>query len=132
MAFPAVFNISYYRGDTYEFRIYPKDASGNQFPLTDYDPIDDVRFTMSTQRGAAGIVDQLEGYSKISSDGTYIDCAILPENGISMDFSQSYVYDVEIFKPGIPGVTYDLVTTLLTGTISVTEQITGALEALLS
>jgi hypothetical protein len=129
MAFPAVFNISYYRGDTYEFRIYPKDASGNQFPLVGYDPIAGVKFTMSTERGADGISDQLEGYSKISSDGTYIDCAILPLNGIAMDFSLNYVYDVQVFKAGTP---YDVVTTLLTGTISVTEQITGALEALLS
>jgi hypothetical protein len=129
MAFPAVFNISYYRGDTYEFRIYPKDSSGNQFPLVGYDPISGVRFTMSTERGADGIGDQLEGYSKISSDGTYIDCAILPLNGIAMDFSLNYVYDVQVFKSGTP---YDVVTTLLTGTISVTEQITGASEALLS
>jgi hypothetical protein len=129
MAFPAVFNILYYRGDTYEFRIYPKDSSGNQFPLVGYDPISGVRFTMSTERGADGIGDQLEGYSKISSDGTYIDCAILPLNGIAMDFSLNYVYDVQVFKSGTP---YDVVTTLLTGTISVTEQITGASEALLS
>jgi hypothetical protein len=129
MAFPAVFNISYYRGDTYEFRIYPKDASGNQFPLDGYNPILGVKFTMSTQRGESGISDQLEGYSAISADGTYIDCAILPENGIDMDFSSNYVYDVQIFKSGTP---YDIVTTLLTGTISVTEQITGAAEALLS
>jgi len=129
MAFPATFNINYYRGDTYEFRIYPKDASGNQFPLTDYDPISGVRFTMSTQRGEQGINDQLEGYSRISPDATYIDCAILPLNGISMDFSQSYVYDVEISKTGTP---YDIVTTLLTGTITIQEQITGASEAFLS
>ena len=129
MAFPAVFNISYYRGDTYEFRIYPKDSSGNQFPLVGYDPVSGVKFTMSTERGEGGINDQLEGYSKISSDGTYIDCAILPLNGIAMDFSLNYVYDVQVFKSGTP---YDVVTTLLTGTISVTEQITGASEALLS
>jgi hypothetical protein len=129
MAFPAVFNISYYRGDTYEFRIYPKDSSGNQFPLVGYDPVSGVKFTMSTERGEGGISDQLEGYSKISSDGTYIDCAILPLNGIAMDFSLNYVYDVQVFKSGTP---YDVVTTLLTGTISVTEQITGASEALLS
>jgi hypothetical protein len=129
MAFPAVFNILYYRGDTYEFRIYPKDSSGNQFPLVGYDPISGVKFTMSTERGADGISDQLQGYARISSDGTYIDCAILPLNGIAMDFSLNYVYDVQVFKAGTP---YDVVTTLLTGTISVTEQITGAAEALLS
>jgi hypothetical protein len=129
MAFPAVFNINYYRGDTYEFRIYPKDASGNQFPLVGYDPIAGVKFTMSTLRGEGGISDQLQGYARISTDGSYIDCAILPLNGIAMDLSSSYVYDVQVFKSGTP---YDVVTTLLTGTIAVTEQITGASEALLS
>jgi hypothetical protein len=128
MAFPAVFNISYYRGDTYEFRIYPKDASGNPFVLTGYDPTEGVKFTMSTERGQAGISDQLEGYSQISTDGSYIDCAILPENGLDMDFSLNYVYDVEISKGGVP---YPIVITLLTGTISVTEQVTGAFEAAL-
>jgi hypothetical protein len=126
MAFPAVFNINYYRGDTYEFRIYPKDANGNPFPLTGYDLANGVTFTMSTQRGEEGILDQLEGYAKISADRSYIDCAILPSNGDDMDFSTTYVYDVEISKAGTP---YPLITTLLTGTISVTEQITGALEA---
>jgi hypothetical protein len=126
MAFPAVFNINYYRGDTYEFRIYPKDANGNPFPLTGYDLANGVTFTMSTERGESGIGDQLEGYAVISADRSYIDCAILPSNGDDMDFSTNYVYDVEIKKAGTP---YPLVTTLLTGTISVTEQITGALEA---
>jgi hypothetical protein len=126
MAFPAVFNINYYRGDTYEFRIYPKDANGNPFPLTGYDLANGVTFTMSTERGESGILDQLEGYSAISADRSYIDCAILPSNGDDMDLSTNYVYDVEISKAGTP---YPLVTTLLTGTISVTEQITGALEA---
>jgi hypothetical protein len=126
MAFPAVFNISYYRGDTYEFRIYPKDASGNPFPLTGYDLTEGVKFTMSTERGEGGIGDQLEGYAQISSDRSYIDCAILPENGADMDFSLNYVYDVEISKNATP---YPIVITLLTGTISVTEQITGAFEA---
>jgi hypothetical protein len=126
MAFPGTFNINYYRGDTYEFRIYPKDANGNPFVLTGYNLTEGVKFTMSTERGENGILDQLEGYAKISSDGSYIDCAILPSNGDDMDLSSNYVYDVEIFKTGTP---YPLVTTLLTGTISVTEQVTGALEA---
>jgi hypothetical protein len=126
MAFPAIFNISYYRGDTYEFRIYPKDANGNPFVLTGYDVNEGVKFTMSTERGESGILDQLEGYAKISADGSYIDCAILPSNGDDMDFSTNYVYDVEISKDGSP---YPLVTTLLTGAISVTEQVTGAFEA---
>jgi hypothetical protein len=123
MAFPGTFNINYYRGDTYEFKIYPKDASGAAFPLTGYDLAEGAKFTISTQRGADGIEDQIEAYAVISADRTHIDCAILPENGTAMADSLSYVYDIEIFKAGTP---YDLVTTLLTGTITVTNQVTGA------
>jgi len=36
MAFPGTYNISYYKGDTYEFRIYPKTADGDVFDLTPY------------------------------------------------------------------------------------------------
>ena len=68
MAFPGTYNISYYKGDTYEFRVYPKDSSGAVFDLTDYA----VKFTISTSRGATGIPDQLEGVAEISADKTYI------------------------------------------------------------
>lgn len=57
MAFPGTFNISYYRGDTYEFRIYPKTASGAAFDLTTYsDSVSDhVKFTIASARGDAGV-----------------------------------------------------------------------------
>jgi hypothetical protein len=38
----------------------------------------------------------------------------------------NYVYDVEINKAGTP---YNIVRTLLTGSISVTDQVSGAIEA---
>jgi len=125
MAFPATFNINYYRGDTYEFKIYPKDASGAAFPLTGYDPVEGVKFTISTDRGPDGIINQIEAYAVISADLSHIVCAILPENGVDMNLNVTYVYDIELSKAG---TSYDLVTTILTGTISVTEQVTGAVE----
>jgi len=123
MAFPGTFNISYYRGDTYEFKIYPKDSNGAPFPLVGYDPSDGVKFTISTSRGQIGIEDQIEAYSAISPDLTHIVCAIRPENGNQLSLTSSYVYDIEISKPGTP---YDTVITLLTGDITITEQVTGA------
>jgi len=36
MAFPGTFNFSYYRGDTNQFVIRPKNASGSAFDLTGY------------------------------------------------------------------------------------------------
>ena len=123
MAFPGTFDINYYRGDTYEFKIYPKDASGAAFPLTGYDLAQGAKFTISTQRGLDGLEDQIQAYAAISADRTHISCAILPANGTAMTAGTSYVYDIEISKTGTP---YNLVTTLLTGTISVTNQVTGA------
>lgn len=57
MAFPGTFNISYYRGDTYEFRIYPKTSSGAAFDLTSFSDSasDYVKFTIATARGASAI-----------------------------------------------------------------------------
>ena len=36
MAFPGTYNFSYYKGDTNEFVIRPKNASGSAFDLTGY------------------------------------------------------------------------------------------------
>ena len=125
MAFPSTFTIKYYRGDTYEFKIYPKDASGNAFPLVGYDLNAGVAFTISTQRGELGIETAIEAYSKISDDRTHINCAILPINGASMQAGVTYVYDIEINKPAVEDVDpYPTVITLLTGNISVDEEVT--------
>ena len=49
MAFPGELNINYYKGDTYEFSIYPKNADGSAMNLTNYLP----QFTISLARGTA-------------------------------------------------------------------------------
>lgn len=121
MAFPGTFNISYYKGDTYEFRIYPKDSNGNVFDLTDYDD-ENIEFTIANGRGAGN--DQFTGYAQKSSDGSYIRCAILPSTAANMTAGTQYVYDIEI--KDLTNSSFQYVYTLLTGTISVTEQITGA------
>ena len=36
MAFPGTYNFSYYKGDTNEFVIRPKNSSGSAFDLTGY------------------------------------------------------------------------------------------------
>jgi len=120
MAFPGTYNINYYKGDTLEFRIYPKDSTGGAFPLSQYvSPNGVTKFTMATARGTSE--GTIQGFAEISNDQTNILCAITPANGAEMTAGQEYVYDVEIAKTD---ANYDLVYTLLTGTISVTEQIT--------
>jgi len=123
MSFPATYNINYYMGDTFEFRIFPKDASGAPFPLAQFP---NVRFTIATQRGPlpSTAPPRIEGYAEISIDRTSILCSIRPSDSAFLDATRQYVYDVEISRTASP---YNQVFTLLTGNISITDQITPAI-----
>lgn len=119
MAFPGELNINYYKGDTHEFKVYPQKTDGSTFYLDDYS---NATFTIAEIRGSSGVSGQILGSAKISTDGTNVTCAITPENGALMDSAVTYVYDVQVYAQG-PG-TYDKVFTLLTGSISVTDDVT--------
>jgi len=119
MAFPGTYNFNYYKGDTFEFRVYPKDSAGGTFPLSQFaSPIGLARFTIAPSRGATSGV--ISGYAEISDDNTYILCVVTPTNALSMTAGTTYVYDVEIARSNL---SYDFVYTLLTGNITVTEQV---------
>jgi len=121
MSFPGTYNISYYYGDTLEFRVYPKNSSGEIFDLSSFET---SRFTIAPTRGA-DLEDQIFGYATISSDQTNILCAIRPEDSSLLTPGTTYVYDIEISKTSEASLTpYDLVYTLLTGNISITEDVT--------
>jgi hypothetical protein len=129
MAFPGTYNIAYYKSDTLEFKIYPKDSSGATFSLASYTvPTgeDDVGyFTISNYAGPAQEgkpKTTIYGYSTIVNN-EYVLCAITPTAGNEMSAGTTYVYDVQISKADSP---YNKVYTLLSGSISVTEEVTGA------
>jgi hypothetical protein len=129
MAFPATFNINYYKGDTYEFNIYPKDSTGAVFDLTGFaiSGQETAEFFFSTARGSAGVSNRVECFARISDDKTRVECAIRPADSASMVPGTTYVYDVQITKPSSGGTKdYPTVITLLTGNITVTDQVTGA------
>jgi hypothetical protein len=116
MSFPGTYNIRYYKGDTLEFRVFPKAANGEAFPLNEFSSI---KFSIAESRGASTII---PGYAAVSEDGKSIVCAITPAISASLLMNKSpYVYDVEIGKDATPD---DCVYTLLTGTISLTDQVT--------
>jgi len=120
MAFPGTLNFSYYKGDTYEFKVYPKNVNGATFDMSTYTT---ASFTISTARGAAGVSSQIACTAVISETDDYVLCTIKPANSTTMNAGTTYVYDVEISKvvSGAP-----VVHTLLTGSIEVTDQVTGA------
>jgi len=120
MAFPGELNINYYKGDTHEFKVYPQKTDGSIFYLSDYT---NSTFTIAESRGTAGVaLGQIHASARISSDGTNVTCAITPENGKLMDPTKTYVYDVQVYSQGAD--TYDKVFTLITGSISVTDDVT--------
>ncbi len=124
MAFPGTYNISYYKGDTFEFNVYPKDSSGAVFNMTSFDST--AKFTISEQRGS--LTPTATGIAIIAGTKDYVACVIPPIEGAKLDASKTYVYDVQISYSSNP---YDYVYTLLTGNISVTNDVTlvGALSA---
>jgi hypothetical protein len=114
MAFPGTYNFSYYKGDTNEFVIRPKNSNGSAFDLAGYT----ADFFIASSRGDNPTF-SVEASAVVNTVSDIVTCTILPNVGGSLN-AGTYVYDVEITSG--PTVVY----TLLTGTITVTEQVTGA------
>jgi hypothetical protein len=113
MAFPGSYNFNYYRGDTAEFVIRPKTANGSAFDLTGYT----AEFFIANKRGSTGT--QYEAQALVSGVADTVTCTILP--GVGRDLIPgNYVYDVQITTGA------STIFTILTGSITVTDDITGA------
>lgn len=119
MAFPGTYNISYYKGDTFEFNVAPKDSSGAAFDLTDYSAL----FTIADTRGSSPAL-SFAAWTEKSSDNKFLKCAIRPADGVNLNAGQTYVYDIQITS----SITdpYPQVYTILNGSITVTDEVTGA------
>jgi hypothetical protein len=113
MAFPATYNFNYYRGDSYSFAITPKNANGVSFDLTGYS----ATFNIATGRGASGVF-VINATATVNSGSGTVECSISPTVGNNLGLTV-YSYDVQITKD-------NKVYTLVTGTINVTQDITGA------
>lgn len=115
MAFPGTYNFNYYAGDTYSFIIEPKTSNGAVFDLDGYT----AKFAIATARNTEAITlssDDSELNADIDAGNEFLTCTILPTPGGTLTGS-SYVYDVQIDDGA--GTVY----TLLTGTITVTQDI---------
>ena len=115
MAFPGTYNFNYYRGDTFSFIIRPKDANGGAFPLDAYST---AVFTIANKRGD-GATFTTTGTATIDTVNDIVTCTIASTTGANLDAGTLYYYDVQISYGAI-------ITTLLTGTITPTDDITGA------
>jgi hypothetical protein len=114
MAFPGTYNFSYYKGDTSEFVIRPKNSDGSSFDLTGYT----ADFFIASSRGNNPSFRE-EAQAVVSAVNDTVTCTILPGVGGTLN-AGVYVYDVQITSG--PSTIF----TLVTGNITVTEQVTGA------
>ena len=115
MSFPATYNIRYYKGDLYQFVIRPKTSAGDIYPIdssTYY-----AYFRISTERnGSAG--NTISANTSITDNA--VTCELRPSIGNSLTPGTTYYYDVSIEDQTDSNIVY----TLLTGTITVTGDIT--------
>ena len=116
MAFPGSYNFSYYRGDRYEFVIRPKTSNGSAYDLTNYT----ATFTIANRRGSTGTQYVAAAVANATTD--IITCTITPAVGRTLA-AGTYVYDVQI-TDATPNP--DVILTILTGSVTVTDDITGA------
>lgn len=118
MAFPATYNINYYKGDLYQFVIRPKTSAGDIYPVDSTTYF--AYFRISTSRNALAA----NTISANTSIGTNtITCELRPSVGNNLVPGTTYYYDVSIQDKENANIVY----TLLTGTISVTGDITTPL-----
>ena len=115
MAFPASYNFNYYRGDTNEFILRPKNSDGSTYQLDAY--VGNASFTIANKRGSGST--KYSAQAIVNSTNDTITCTILPATGSQLS-AGTYVYEVQV----VDGSTK--VITLLTGTITVTDSISGA------
>ena len=118
MAFPGTYDFSYYRGDTYQFIIRPRNESGANFQLDGYSAI----FTIANRAGSGAT--QFSSTTPntltaiVNTADDIITCTIDTVTGRALT-AANWVYDVQVTNGTL---TY----TLLRGSISVTDDITGA------
>ncbi len=116
MAFPGLYNFSYYRGDTATFVVRPKTSAGAAFDLTGYTG----SFVVANRRGSTGT--QYVCTATVNATTDIVTCTITPSVGRTLS-AGTYVYDVQITNTSPDP---DVIYTILNGTITVTDDITGA------
>ena len=125
MAFPGTYDFDYYRGDTFVFTITPKTSAGATFALDSYSAAGAI-FSIASSRGDSPTtsIDSVADTSKLSAvintSTDVITCTIKPGARTDLVGESTYYYDVEIFNSAA------LRYTLLTGAITVTDDVTGA------
>jgi hypothetical protein len=115
-----------------DFTIPTNFANNPDYVLDTSAPYDSAQFTIAKARGpisSSAPEDQpIRCFARISDDGTFVQCAIRPSDSPTLSAGTEYVYDVEVRAPEgkYDNPFYEKVYTLMTGTITVTDEVSGA------
>jgi hypothetical protein len=120
MAFPGTYNFNYYKGDTLEFIIRPKDANGEAFQLETFA---NAAMVIADGRGAGSGITRIDAFAEINNQNDIVTCRITPSVGRDLDKDKAWEYDVQISNTA-----GTIVYTLLTGRITIQDDITGAVS----
>jgi len=115
MAFPAT-HINYYKGDTYEMLVKPKNSAGSPFIVTD--SLYSVTFKLAPTRGGVS-GETITGQASILSENSVL-ASITPSVSAQLDSTKTYFYDIRILSLTDPNVVY----TLLNGSVAIVEGVT--------
>lgn len=115
MAFPATYNISYFKGDLFQFAIVPKTAAGDLYGITaaTYDGF----FYIAPSRGGSASA-TVDGVVVMGTN--LVTCSITPTIAAQLTAGTTYYYDVKVQNKTNSNQVY----TLLTGTINITNEVT--------
>lgn len=116
MALPVYRNFTYYRGNTYTERLYPKNADGTPMALKDEDDVDFLAyFYIDTDRDGNATT---AGTISLDSAASTVTYTITPAVGLTLIAGATYIYEITI-KNQATGETY----TLVTGNITVSGNV---------
>ena len=124
MAFPGTYNFNYYVGDTFEFIISPKDATGVALDMTPYmynvttNP-NNVKFRIANKRGHTPTPTfYTTGTAVVNDTDNIVLCKISASTGSTLVSGTLYYYDVQISDN-------TNIYTILTGTSTPTDDVYG-------
>jgi acid stress-induced BolA-like protein IbaG/YrbA len=118
---PALYDITYYEGDSLTITIIPRDSKQNILPLTDV-ANDDTYFRLASSRGdnptwqARGLSTLLHNMGPLQRD-TYIQCDLTPQLGEMLN--NGYVYDIGYWQ----GTNNQYRVTLVTGAFKLMAEV---------
>jgi hypothetical protein len=118
---PKIYDITYYEGDSFTLKVYPKDSNQQRLPLTNVES-EDTYFRLAAKR------DNLQEWNEwgtstiqVDAGGKYIQCDLFSVQGEQL--KDGYVYDIGYFDDFFDNDDRNKRITVLTGTFRVMSEV---------